>query len=319
MCFFPYASLIKNRGTFRILPTKMGRIDANPSPHSSDQTSNQTPQPPPPPQGYSNHHENPLSASPPPPQPDASMATRSFVPQSPESVPPPEAYPPQKQQAYPPQQPPAAYPPQPEPVQFPPQPQPVQFPPQPTSNQPDYTPQSYNYAYSNAQPQVVNHVGPAAMKMGPPEGIAVGTQYLAPTQAWRNGLFDCADDPENAIITACFPCITFGQIAEIVDNGQTSCATSGLIYGLFAAIGIPCIMSCTYRTKIRNHYGLLEDPAPDWLTHCFCEWCALCQEYRELKFHGLDPAIGWQGNMAKNQQMQQYPGMTPPMNQTMMG
>lgn len=137
--------------------------------------------------------------------------------------------------------------------------------------------------------------------MGPPEGIAVGTQYLAPTQGWRNGLFDCADDPENAIITACFPCITFGQIAEIVDNGQTSCATSGLIYGLIAAfIGIPCIMSCSYRTKIRNRYGLMETPAPDWVTHCFCEWCALCQEYRELKAQGLDPALGWQGNMSRN-------------------
>ncbi|CAH1422116.1 unnamed protein product [Lactuca virosa] len=341
----------------------MGRVDANPAPQSSDQTPFQHPSPPP--QGYPNNHENPLSSSPLPSQPDAYMAdndrnqshpqsTRSFVPQSPESMPPPEAfppqkphtyppqqspsayphqpegvsmpppeaYPPQKPHTYPPQQPPAAYPPQPEAVQFPPQPQPVQFPPQQTSTQQAY---SNNYAFnSNAQPQVVNYgVAPTGyqtpVKNGPPQGIAVGTQYLAPTQEWSNGLFDCAEDPENAIITACFPCITFGQIAEIVDHGQTSCATSGLIYGLISAfIGIPCIMSCSYRTKIRSRYGLLETPAPDWATHFFCEWCALCQEYRQLKAQGLDPAIGWQGNMAKNQQMQQYQVMTPPMNQTMM-
>ncbi|KAI3515873.1 hypothetical protein L1887_14778 [Cichorium endivia] len=128
-------------------------------------------------------------------------STRSFVPQSPESIPPPAAYTPQKPQTYPPEQSSVVYPPQPEPVQFPPQPQPVQFPPQPTSNQPAYTPQTYNYAFSSAQPQVVNYGGTAGfqtpVKMGPPEGIAVGTQYLAPTQGWRNGLFDCADDPEN--------------------------------------------------------------------------------------------------------------------------
>ncbi|KAI7725301.1 hypothetical protein M8C21_004516, partial [Ambrosia artemisiifolia] len=266
-----------------------------------------------PPQGYPNHHDNPISA-----HEDAytsdidpNVNTRSYVP---ETIPQPEAYPPQQTPAsYPPQQPQPFPPPQQsQPVQFPPQqqqqPQPVQFPPQQTS-------QGYN---NYAQPQV-NYGGYQTPVRT--EGIAVGTQYLAPTQEWSktNGLFDCAEDPENAIITACFPCITFGQIAEIVDNGQTSCTTSGLIYCLIASfIGIPCIMSCGYRTKIRNRYGLMETPAPDWVTHLFCEWCALCQEYRELKAHGLDPAIGWQGNLMRNQQMQQYPAMTPPTNQRMM-
>ncbi|KAJ9550626.1 hypothetical protein OSB04_014671 [Centaurea solstitialis] len=292
----------------------MGRLDSNPPPPSSDQT--------PPPPGYPNHHDNPLS---PPPPPPPESTTRSFVPQSPENIPqnmpPPESYPPEKPATYPPpQQPqPAAYPPaqQAGPTAFPPQPEPVSFPPQPNYN-------NYNTTY-NAQPQAVNYQAQTGyqtpVNMGTPNGIAVGTQYPAQTQGWRNGLFDCLDDPENALITACFPCITFGQIAEIVDNGQTSCATSGLIYGLIAAfIGCPCIMSCGYRTKIRNRYGLMETPAPDWATHCFCEWCALCQEYRELKAYGLDPAIGWQGNMAKNQQqqMQQQYTTTPPMNQTMM-
>ncbi|KAK6261306.1 hypothetical protein QUC31_007122 [Theobroma cacao] len=117
--------------------------------------------------------------------------------------------------------------------------------------------------------------------------------FPVPVDGWKTGLFDCMDDPMNALITVCFPCVTFGQVAEIVDEGHTSCGTSGLLYGLIAFfIGVPCILSCAYRTKLRNKLGLVESPAPDWVTHCFCDWCALCQEYRELQQRGWDPSIG---------------------------
>ncbi|PWA72011.1 hypothetical protein CTI12_AA272690 [Artemisia annua] len=273
----------------------MGRVNANPPPQPSDQTPLQAP-----PQATSDTYvaDNDQNNKHP------HTTARSFVPQSsPESMPPPESYPPQKPSTYPPQQPATAYPPEPTPVQFPPQQEPVQFPPpQQNTNASAYTPQSnFNYA---PQTQPTNYSG---------------QQFLAPTQEWTTDLFDCAEDPENAIITACLPCITFGQIAEIVDDGQTSCATSGLLYGAISIfIAMPCIMSCSYRTKIRSRYGLMESPGPDWVTHFFCEWCALCQEYRELKARGLDPAIGWQGNLMRNQQMQPMPMMTPPVNQTMM-
>ena len=66
-----------------------------------------------------------------------------------------------------------------------------------------------------------------------------------------------------------------------------------MIYGMVAfCIAMPCIVSCSYRSKLRAKYGLIEDPAPDWLTHWLFEWCALCQEYRELNNRGLDPSIG---------------------------
>ncbi|PON86476.1 PLAC8 motif-containing protein [Trema orientale] len=162
---------------------------------------------------------------------------------------------------------------------------------------------------------------------GPAQGFPMQNQFQAPpvmmvqqvgTGAWNTGLFDCMDDPMNAVVTAFCPCITFGQVAEIVDNGTTSCATSGLLYGLVAfLIGLPCIMSCTYRTKLRSRFGLVETPAPDWVTHFLCECCAICQEYRELQSRGLDPSIGWQGNVARIQQ-QQVNNMMPPMNQRMM-
>ncbi|KAL6199103.1 hypothetical protein ACLB2K_028890 [Fragaria x ananassa] len=115
-----------------------------------------------------------------------------------------------------------------------------------------------------------------------------------------------------AVTTALVPCLTFGQIAEVVDDGNTTCATSGLLYGLVAAFsGMPCLVSCAYRTKIRNMYGLVEAPASDWLTHLFCEPCALCQEHKELQRRGLDPSRGWQGNAAASG-MNVRSHMTPP-------
>ncbi|XP_061956362.1 uncharacterized protein LOC133678155 isoform X2 [Populus nigra] len=270
-----------------------------------------------------------------------------YPPQGPQTNPTqPAPYPPQGQQTfqtqpapYPPQNPmkPAAYPPQGpqtfpnQPAQFPPQSpqtfpnQPAQFPPQSPQTNPQFPnqgpqempqafpPQAFQNAYQAPQPQVAQF---------PPKSPAPGIPMQVMNQqqqGWTTGIFDCMDDPTNALITALFPCVTFGQVAEIVDNGQTTCGTNGMIYGTVAfCIAMPCIVSCGYRSKLRAKYGLIEDPAPDWLTHCLFEWCALCQEYRELNNRGLDPSIGWQGNLARQNMMQAQVGMVPPMNQRMM-
>ncbi|XP_050210911.1 cell number regulator 2-like [Mercurialis annua] len=116
---------------------------------------------------------------------------------------------------------------------------------------------------------------------------------------WSTGLCHCCDDPANCVITCFCPCITFGQIAEIVNRGSTSCAESGAIYALFMALGgFACLYSCFYRSKMRGQYDLEEAPCVDCLVHFCCETCALCQEYRELnKKHGFDMGIGWEANM----------------------
>ncbi|XP_034697789.1 protein PLANT CADMIUM RESISTANCE 7-like [Vitis riparia] len=146
-------------------------------------------------------------------------------------------------------------------------------------------------------------------------------QHVSPLQAnnentatgyWSTGLFDCMDDPNIALTTAIFPCVTFGQIADVLDNGHTTCATSGIIYALAA-----CLLSWPYRGKLRQRFGLMEAPAPDCMVHCLFEPCALCQEYRELKNRGINPALGYHGNM--NQLCQNPPDlatMVPPTNQT---
>ncbi|KAL1819410.1 hypothetical protein ACET3Z_014279 [Daucus carota] len=221
------------------------------------------------------------------------------------------------------------YPPPPPPAQYQnePQyqmPQPPQFqpfnqnPPQPpqfqafNQNPPGYPPPqqpSSQYAGYNQYPA----------QMGQSPRPAVGypqMQVNVGTENWNSELFGCLEDPQNALITAFFPCVTFGQIAEIVDNGHSSCTTQGVLYGAaLVCLGMPCLVSCSYRTKLRSRYELMETPAPDWFTHCFCEPCALCQEYRELRHRGFDPSIGWQGNLAL--QERNYP-MKPPASPGMM-
>ncbi|XWS68016.1 hypothetical protein CRYUN_Cryun04dG0054100 [Craigia yunnanensis] len=114
---------------------------------------------------------------------------------------------------------------------------------------------------------------------------------------WTSGLCHCFDDPVNCVITCVCPCITFGQITEIVNRGSKSCVSRGLLYGLLAFTGCACFYSCFYRSKLRGQYDLHEEPCTDCLVHFCCASCALCQEYRELKNRGFDMGIGWEANM----------------------
>ncbi|CAO2817213.1 unnamed protein product [Amaranthus hypochondriacus] len=113
-------------------------------------------------------------------------------------------------------------------------------------------------------------------------------------------LCDCCSDASVCCLTCFCPCITFGRIAEIVDEGSSSCEGSGALY-LLIRMFTSChwIYSCTYRSKMKAQYGMPEDSCADCCTHFWCESCALCQEYRELQQRGYDPALGWQGNMEK--------------------
>ncbi|MQL84892.1 hypothetical protein Taro_017388 [Colocasia esculenta] len=145
----------------------------------------------------------------------------------------------------------------------------------------------------------------------PPPGVPISPrlqqhQYASPYPAagmqrvrlpdgstpWSTGVCHCCDDPANCLITSVCPCITFGQIAEIVDRGNTSCGASGASYGLLGLTGLACLYSCFYRGRLRGQYNLEEAPTHDCLVHFCCEPCALCQEYRELRNRGFDMGIG---------------------------
>ncbi|XP_022734624.1 protein PLANT CADMIUM RESISTANCE 2-like [Durio zibethinus] len=119
---------------------------------------------------------------------------------------------------------------------------------------------------------------------------------------WSTGLCDCFSDVPNCCITCWCPCITFGQISEIIDQGSTSCGTNGALYALLGWFtGSACIYSCIYRSKMKSQYMLEDSPCDDCFVHFCCETCALCQEYRELKNRGFDMSLGWHGNMERHQ------------------
>ncbi|KAK1387042.1 Plant cadmium resistance 2 [Heracleum sosnowskyi] len=101
--------------------------------------------------------------------------------------------------------------------------------------------------------------------------------------SWSTGLFGCFSDVPNCCLTIFCPCITFGRIAEIVDDGNTSCGRACAVHALTG-----WLISCLYRSKMRKQYMLKRSPCDDCLVHLFCGRCALCQEYRELHIRGYD-------------------------------
>ncbi|TYI88998.1 hypothetical protein E1A91_D03G022800v1 [Gossypium mustelinum] len=116
------------------------------------------------------------------------------------------------------------------------------------------------YTSSHGNPKHAPAGHPTApMNLPPPSHVSPFRGSAASASSWSTSLCHCCDDPANCLITAFCPCVTFGQIAEIVNKGSIYCA--------------------------------------DCLVHFFRETCSLCQEYRELKNRGFDMGIGWQANM----------------------
>ncbi|KAG2250710.1 hypothetical protein Bca4012_063849 [Brassica carinata] len=138
--------------------------------------------------------------------------------------------------------------------------------------------------------------------------ISVGTP-------WRSGLFDCQEDQTNAVMTAILPCVTFGQIAEVLDEGEMTCPLGSFIYLLMMpALCSQWVMGSKYREKMRRRFNLVEAPYSDCATHVLCSCCSLCQEYRELKARNLDPSLGWNGILAQRQGQHESdaPSFAPP-------
>jgi Cys-rich protein (TIGR01571 family) len=89
------------------------------------------------------------------------------------------------------------------------------------------------------------------------------------------------------------PCVLMGRVAEIVDEGRTSCLSAGcLFFWLLALAGSCVIYSYGFRTRLREKYGLPPKPCGDFCSDYWCIWCSLAQETRELQNRGIDPALG---------------------------
>ncbi|TKY69382.1 PLANT CADMIUM RESISTANCE 9 [Spatholobus suberectus] len=128
---------------------------------------------------------------------------------------------------------------------------------------------------------------------------------------WTTGLYDCWDDPSHCCFTCCCPCITFGQIAEIVDGGTISKNAACCIY--IYTHWMRWLYGATYRSKLRRLFSLPEEPYSDSFVHCCCCVCSLTQEYKELKNRRIDPSIGWEGNVEKWKREGVEPPIVPPM------
>jgi len=113
-------------------------------------------------------------------------------------------------------------------------------------------------------------------------------------EGWHHGLFECFSDIPLCLKTCFCPCVTVGQNVEVIDNGVTPCPLGAAFWYLFQQVtGCGCIYSCMYRSRLRAKYHLPETPCWDCCVHGCCLPCALCQEYKELRTRGLDPALGW--------------------------
>ncbi|KAL7260556.1 hypothetical protein ACSBR1_006255 [Camellia fascicularis] len=123
-----------------------------------------------------------------------------------------------------------------------------------------------------------------------------------PHGQWTTGFNDYCDDPSIyrfGFMVCCLPCIPMGQVAEIVDKGSTSCFAAGLIFCILNPKCCGKLYAYSYRSKLRALFSLPEAPHSDFLAHCCCCLCAHTQEYRELKNRGIDPSLGWKGNVEK--------------------
>ena len=133
-----------------------------------------------------------------------------------------------------------------------------------------------------------------------------GTMVGVPPPQWSTGLFECFDDPQTFIITFFAPCVTFGQIAEMVNRGNSSVGMFAAFYMLVMYFtGCGCLLSAYFRVKMSHIYRLPDDPLINVLVHLICEPCALCQEYRELQHHGynMQLGVGWHNQTPEVQQI----------------
>ncbi|KAF7827840.1 protein PLANT CADMIUM RESISTANCE 11 [Senna tora] len=131
---------------------------------------------------------------------------------------------------------------------------------------------------------------------------------IVTTGPWSTGLCDCYEDCHSCCLTFFCPCVTFGRIAEALDDGSVPCSVSGTLYALLLTVSVVgcwwvCLYSCFYRTKLRQQYLLEEEPCNDFVVHLIFQQCALCQEYREIQNRGYIMSLGWHGNVERQRRM----------------
>merc|ERR1712157_236179 len=106
------------------------------------------------------------------------------------------------------------------------------------------------------------------------------------SENWSSGLFDCFSDMSSCLcVWRCLPCAV-GQLAEMINTKQAPLGVTGDYNTCCMVYCFGCCAPCLtmgLRARMRNEYKLKEEPCGDFLVHCCCLGCAICQETREMK------------------------------------
>ncbi|CAN4118127.1 unnamed protein product [Withania somnifera] len=137
------------------------------------------------------------------------------------------------------------------------------------------------------------------------------------SQPWSTGLFDCFTDLKNSFITCLCPCITFGQVDEILSERQITWWEGALMFGLLELFSCQTsfVFAWYHRMQFRKKYNLMGNLFSELAIALFCMRLVLCQNYRQLNKLGFDVALGWKANMKKQRRISSQAAIqfVPPM------
>uniref|UniRef100_A0A0V0I6C0 Putative cell number regulator 1-like n=1 Tax=Solanum chacoense TaxID=4108 RepID=A0A0V0I6C0_SOLCH len=137
------------------------------------------------------------------------------------------------------------------------------------------------------------------------------------SQPWSTGLFDCFSDIKNCFITCLCPCVTFGQVDEILSQGQMTWWEAALMFGLLEAFCCQAslVFAWYHRVQFRKKYNLMGNLFSEFAITLICMRLVLCQNYRQLNKLGFDVALGWKANKKKQRRIasQNAVQFVPPM------
>ncbi|EFN58599.1 hypothetical protein CHLNCDRAFT_140784 [Chlorella variabilis] len=72
--------------------------------------------------------------------------------------------------------------------------------------------------------------------------------------------------------------------------GDGSCVLNCCLYWLLGVFCLDCCLAAPKRGRLRDNHALAPEPCGDCCVHCWCGPCAVCQEARLIKSHGVMPA-----------------------------
>lgn len=85
---------------------------------------------------------------------------------------------------------------------------------------------------------------------------------------------------------ACFcPCVIFGKITDKLSDDEGIGNIGCIEYAVYCTISLgigALIMGTLEREELRDEKHIDGSAGSDFLVHCFCNACALAQEYHEV-------------------------------------